>query len=122
MNKKGVELSMNVIVISILVILVLLVLAFFFLGGTSKLFENFKTISPDNLETAVGDCQSKCQLAGTYTSDNQKEKSGYCRTTYKVDSNSDGVADENHHCWSSTIEVICPGVQDLCVAEAIEEL
>ena len=44
MNKRGAELSMNVIVVSILVILVLLVLAFFFLGGTSNLFEQIQKV------------------------------------------------------------------------------
>ena len=122
MDKRGAELSMNVIIISILVILVLLVLAFFFLGGTSNLFQKIQSVGPDNLETAVRDCTSKCQLAQTYSSDNLKEKSGYCSTKYKIDSDSDGVADEDHHCWSDTLEVSCPGVQELCTSDAVEEL
>tara|TARA_Y100000034_G_scaffold136460_1_gene213058 strand:- start:1823 stop:2191 length:369 start_codon:yes stop_codon:yes gene_type:complete len=122
MNKRGAELSMNVIIISILVILVLLVLAFFFLGGTSNLFEKFQTISPDNLDIATRDCTSKCQLAQTSSGNIVKEKSSYCSTTYHIDSNSDNVADEKHHCWSNTIGVDCPGVQELCLEDAIEEL
>ncbi|MBS3134852.1 hypothetical protein J4406_00560 [Candidatus Woesearchaeota archaeon] len=122
MNKKGVELSMNVIIISILVILVLLVLAFFFLGGTSNLFQKIQSIGPDNLETAARDCASKCQLAQTYSSDNLKIKSGYCSTTYNVDSDGDGVSDKKHHCWSDTIGENCPGVKDFCTAEDVEEL
>jgi len=122
MNKKGAELSMNVIIISILVILVLLVIAFFFLGGTSNLFQKIQSVGPDNLETAARDCTSKCQLSQTYSSDNLKEKSSYCRTTYHVDGNDDGVADEKHHCWSSIVDVDCPGVQDFCLFDAVEEL
>src|SRR3989338_9454899 len=113
-NKKGAELSMNVIIISILVILVLLVLAFFFLGGTSNLFSQIQKVGPDNLETATNDCLSKCQLSQSYTSDTAKVNSGYCRSTYSVDSDSDGVADEKHHCWSNIINVDCPGVDSFC--------
>jgi len=122
MNKKGVELSMNVIVISILVILVLLVLTFFFLGGTSNLFQRIQSIGPDNLEIAVKDCYSKCSEAQLHEGSILKEKSSYCRTTSNVDSNEDGTADEKHHCWSNTIGIDCPGVRDFCLAEDIEEL
>ena len=122
MNKKGVELSMNVIIISILVILVLLVLAFFFLGGTSNLFKKIQKVSPDNLETAARDCTSKCQLAQTYQTNALKERSGYCSTTHDVDSNSDGIADEAHHCWSETIGIECPGIREFCLSNDVEEL
>jgi hypothetical protein len=122
MNKKGVELSMNVIIISILVILVLLVLAFFFLGGTSNLFQKIQSVGPDELETATRDCTSKCQLAQTSSSEVLKQKSSYCSTTYNIDSNSDGIADEKHHCWSDIIGIECPGVRDFCTASDVEEL
>ena len=122
MNKKGAELPMNVIIISILVILVLLVIAFFFLGGTSNLFQKIQSVGPDNLETAARDCTSKCQLAQTSNSNILKEKSSYCSTTYPIDSNSDGVTDEKHHCWSDTLGIDCPGVRDFCLADTIEEL
>jgi len=122
MNKRGAELSMNVIVVSILVILVLLVLAFFFLGGTSNLFEQIQKVGPDNLETATNDCLSKCQSAQSYTSDIAKGNSGFCSTTYNVDSDSDGIADERHHCWSNTIGVDCPGVKDLCNFDDVEQI
>ena len=122
MNKKGVELSMNVIIISILVILVLLVLAFFFLGGSSNLFEKIIKVSPDDLETAARDCTSKCQVAQTFASNELKEKSSYCTTTNNVDSDGDGIADKKHHCWSDTMGIECPGVQEFCLSDAIEEL
>jgi len=111
MNKKGAELSMNVIIISILVILVLVVLSFFFLGGTSTLFEKIQSVGPDNLDTAKSDCRSKCQFAGSL---NIKDDSSYCRTTYKVDTNEDGISDEKHHCWSNIVNIDCPGVQEIC--------
>ena len=122
MNKKGAELPMNVIIISILVILVLLVIAFFFLGGTSNLFQKIQSVGPDNLETAARDCTSKCQLAQTSNSNILKEKSSYCSTTYPIDSNSDGVTDEKHHCWSNIINVDCPGVDSFCDFEDVEQI
>jgi len=119
MNKKGVELSMNVIIISILVILVLVVLTFFFLGGTSTLFQKIQNIGLDNLDTAKSDCISKCQLAQSL---DIKSESSYCRTTYNTDSNGDKIADEKHHCWASDINIACPGVQDLCTQDAVEQI
>ena len=119
MNKKGVELSFNVIIISILVILVLVVLAFFFLGGTSNLFNKIQGVGPDNLDIARSDCTSKCQFA---TSISLKGESSYCRVTYNVDTNNDKIADEKHHCWSDTVGILCPGVQEVCTAEAEEQI
>jgi len=122
MNKKGVELSMNVIIISILVILVLVVLSFFFLGGTSNLFKKIQSVGLDDLETAARDCTSKCQLAQTSSSDELKEKSSYCSAVYSGDSNGDEIADKKYHCWSNTIGINCPGVEDFCLSDAEEEL
>jgi len=117
MNKKGVELSMNVIIISILVILVLVVLSFFFLGGTSNLFNKIQNIGPDNLDIAKSDCTSKCQQAGSI---GIKTQSSYCRATYNVDTNDDNIADEKHHCWSNTVNVPCPGVE--CTEDEVEKI
>src|SRR3990167_3175221 len=100
MNKRGAELSMNVIIISILVILVLVVLSFFFLGGTSTLFNRIQGVGPDNLDTARIDCTSKCQLAGSL---NIKGESSYCRTTFNKDTNGDKISDVKLHCWASDI-------------------
>jgi len=122
MNKKGAELSMNVIIISILVILVLVVVAFFFLGGTAKLFSGIKQFSPDNIEIAVGDCNSKCQLAQTYSNPTQIKTSGYCRKQVMVDGDGDDIADEIHRCYSNTIGVECPGVEEVCGYESVENI
>jgi len=110
---------MNVIIISILVILVLVVLAFFFLGGTSTLFQKIQSVGPDNLDTAKTDCVSKCQLAQSF---DIKSESSYCRTTYNSDSNGDKIADEKHHCWASDINIDCPGIRDLCTQQDVEQI
>ena len=117
MNKKGAELSMNVIIISILVILVLVVLAAFFLSGTSNLFSKISGVAPDNLEIAVSNCQSKCQLAQTFQGDVARGASSYCRYEIDVDTNDDNIADQKHHCWSSEIGMDCPGVDNVCQKE-----
>lgn len=121
-DKRGAELSMNVIIISILVILVLVVLAAFFLGGTSNLFSRIKQIAPDNLDIAVSDCQSKCQLAQTYDGDTAKKSSGYCRKEIAVDTNGDNIADQMHRCWSNEINVPCPGVHTVCGVDDFRDI
>jgi len=121
MNKKGAELSMNVIVISILVILVLVILAAFFIGGTSNLFNKISGVAPDNLEIAVSNCQSKCQLAQTFEGDVAIGSSSYCRLEIDVDTNDDNIADQKHHCWSSEINIQCPGVSTVCESEGYND-
>ena len=121
MNKKGAELSMNVIIISILVILVLVVLAAFFLGGSSNLFSKIQQVAPDNLDLAVSDCQSKCQLAQTQA-ESFRKSSSYCRKEISVDTDDDEIANQMHRCWSSEINVPCPGVSNLCEAEPYEDI
>ncbi|MBI4158766.1 hypothetical protein HY500_00735 [Candidatus Woesearchaeota archaeon] len=113
-GKKGAELSMNVIVIVIILVIVLVVLVAFFLGGFSQLVDRIKSVGPDNKDSAIQDCSSKCLVAQSLPGDNAKERSSYCRKLVKVDSDGDGKADQEHHCWSSEIGEQCPGVTQLC--------
>ena len=117
MDKRGVELSMNIIIISIILILVLVVLAAFFITGFGGLAERIGRVAPDNLETATQNCQSKCLLAQALSGDVVIKNSGYCRTTIKIDSDGDSIADQVHHCWSSTIGINCEGVKEICEDE-----
>ncbi len=113
-DKKGAELSMNVIVIVIILVIVLVVLVAFFLGGFSQLVERLKGVGPDNKDTAIQDCSSKCLVAQGLPGDNAKERSSYCRKLVSVDTDGDGKADQKHRCWSSEIGDQCPGVTQLC--------
>ncbi|MFH1209168.1 MAG: hypothetical protein V1663_00040 [archaeon] len=122
MDKRGAELSMNVIIIAILVLLVLVVLGYFFLGGSTKLFQGINQFTSDNLENSRNDCSSRCQLAQNYDTDDQKRNSGYCNKQIKYDKNNDKIADEIHRCYSSYIGVTCPGVSNFCSAESVEPL
>ena len=113
-DKKGAEMSMNVIVIVIILVIVLVVLVAFFLGGFAQLTDRLKGVGPDNKDAAIQDCQSKCLVAQSLQGDNAKERSSYCRKLVNVDSNEDGKADQRHHRWSSEIGEQCPGVTSLC--------
>ena len=120
MNKKGAELSFNIIIIVILLIIVLVVVAAFFTGSFTKLQARINQEGPDNLINVIGDCKSKCGLAGTYDTENQRKKSGYCTSTWHFDTDKDGkvekVGDEQKefHCWDYPIEETCPGVEKDC--------
>jgi len=113
-DKKGAELSMNVIVIVIILVIVLVVLVAFFLGGFSQLTERIRSIGPDNKDAAIQDCQSKCLVAQNLNGDSAKERSSYCRKTVNIDSDGDGKADRKDHCWSNEIGETCPGVTTIC--------
>jgi flagellar basal body-associated protein FliL len=122
MNKKGAELSFNVIIIAILVILVLVVVAASFLGGFSKLIAIIFGQGPDNLEAATTTCVSKCTAAQTYDSPISKKNSAYCRNTFNFDYQTpqDGQLDKDlegnvrkYHCYEPPIGVPCPGVDNV---------
>ncbi|MEK6835848.1 MAG: hypothetical protein AABX55_02385 [Nanoarchaeota archaeon] len=121
MDKKGVELSFNVIIIAILVILVLVIVGYFFTTGAAGLFKLFGGLAPDDRDVAVTSCSSKCQLAQQFGTENQKASSSYCRNTWKIDTNNDGKIDTDaegnvikYHCWDNAIGETCPGVQEFC--------
>jgi flagellar basal body-associated protein FliL len=122
MDKRGAELSMNVIIIAILVLLVLVVLGYFFLGGSTKIFQGINQFTSDNLENARNDCSSRCQLAQNYETNDQKINSGYCKKQINYDKNNDNIADEKVRCYSSYVNIQCPGVSNLCTYEATEIL
>ena len=78
--KKGVELSMNVVVIAILVILVLIFVALFFTGGfqgvVSKIGEIFKK-QPITLGTIISECNGICTSYGLIPNDGLSRKTVY---------------------------------------------
>ena len=97
-NKKGAELSINVIIIAILVILVLIIVAAFFTGTANQLFSSIKDIftkgtSGTDRTLAEQFCQQYCDQAG---SSQNPSKSSYCTQWFGIDENpKDGVADYN---------------------------
>lgn len=124
-DKRGAELSMNVIIITILVVIVLVVVAFFFTGGYAKLNDVIKNIFsssvPDDEQLAKQQCQANCDIAQNYDTDDLKSTSNYCKKTWKLDSDGDGKADSigdeliRYHCWEDPLLQICPGVYNLCL-------
>ena len=122
-DKKGAELSMNVIVISIIVIVVLVVVISVFLGFIGNFREGLKGATPDELDLAIQDCQSKCQFAQSFEGDTLKAASSYCKKTIPFDDDGDELADFKAHCYDSNIGIDCPGISDqnLC-GESREEL
>lgn len=126
MNKKGAELSFNVIIIAILVIVVLVAVVAFFLGGFGKLIDVIFPQSITSVEAATTACSNSCSLAQTYETDIQKKNSGYCTKTFVLDTNGDGKADvdldgtlKKYHCNEESgpnpLSVTCADVEDKCL-------
>ncbi len=120
MDKKGAELSFNVIVVAILVILVLVIVAYFFIGGVTKLVNQIFGVGPDDISTASSSCSSKCLLAQSLDT-TSKKSSEYCRKTWKFDVDGDGQIDKDaegnirkYHCYESPISQDCASVRDYC--------
>ena len=106
MNKKGIELPQNVIVIAIIVLIVLVVIIALFAGGTGTIFSRFQDLfskSVDDESTAISFCQQYCEQDRNKPTNLQKN-SKYCTETFTLDrfnndnpsvSGSDGKADKD---------------------------
>jgi len=120
-NKKGAELSVNVIIIAILAILVLVIVAAFFTGGIASLMGIISGTKPDSISTATQICQSDCEIASAMTTQQEKTNSKYCSQTWKLDKDKDGEIDTkpdgsiiNYQCWEPPINIFCGGVKEFC--------
>jgi hypothetical protein len=121
MDKKGAELSFNMIIIAVLGILVLVVVAAFFTTSFLGQKDKIDNIAGDQLSVAVDDCVSKCVLAQSKSTDVQKTYSDYCRSGWDLDVDGDGQKDRDieggvreYKCFDPAIGVSCAGVQEFC--------
>ncbi|MEK6841257.1 MAG: hypothetical protein AABX45_01535 [Nanoarchaeota archaeon] len=94
-NKKGAELSINVIIIAILFILVLVIVAAFFTGGSSKLFKAVRdiftgTTAGTDRALAEQNCQLYCSQSATLQN---PSRSAYCTKFFNIDADGDGESD-----------------------------
>ena len=124
-NKKGVELTLNTVIIAILVVLVLIVIVGFFLGGTSKAKDTIAdifsaSVAGSDISLAVQQCENYCAQAKDW-SPTLKKSSPYCKKTFNLDLDANGVADKGQDnkintyvCGGTTLGVDCPGVEDQC--------
>ena len=87
MDKKGIELPQNVIVIAIIVLIVLVVMIALFAGGTGTIFSRFQDLfgkSIDDESTAISFCQEYCEQDRNKPVELQKN-SKYCTETFRLD-------------------------------------
>jgi len=97
-NKKGIELSMSVVVIAILVILVLIFVALFFTGGFTGLIAKLKAlVQGSSIEIGVvqSTCNGYCNNFDLVTGASSKETiwNEYCDVKRDIDLNSNGKID-----------------------------
>ncbi|MEK6936535.1 MAG: hypothetical protein AABW58_00520 [Nanoarchaeota archaeon] len=96
MNKKGVDLTINTIIIAVLVVLVLIVVTTFFLGGFSRVTGTISNVffpltTGTDLTIAIQSCEQKCDQAKVLT-DNLR-KNFYCQQSFIIDKDQNGKAD-----------------------------
>ncbi len=121
-DKRGVELTLNTVIISILVVLVLVVIIAFFLGGTTKAKGTIAEIynvgsAGADIEQAILLCNNYCDQARDWNPTLQTN-SPYCTKAFKLDLDGDGEADkiestggyEEYYCAGSTLNVRCPDI------------
>lgn len=98
MNKRGVELTLNTVIIGILVVLVLIVIITFFLGGTAGLTRTIRGIfygtTAGTSETlAIQTCQNRCDQGLLLPAGDIRKLSAFCTQYFEIDKNNDGEAD-----------------------------
>ncbi|MBS3108896.1 hypothetical protein J4409_03430 [Candidatus Woesearchaeota archaeon] len=110
-NKKGVELSLNTIIIAIIVIIVLVVVLALFLFGFKGLSDKIKvvffgTTAGFDKTLALQTCANRCDQASLWPK-NTRLDSPYCSSFY-MDENNDGVAEKegdvfvSYYCYKGT--------------------
>jgi hypothetical protein len=125
LGKKGVEMTLNTVVVAILVLLVLVVIVGMFLGGTSQLKDFASRILRQNvagtdIDLALGQCDQWCVQAKDRPSPELQASSPYCTKNFKLDTDGDGTAEymagsddkeyQEFYCWDSPLNIICSGV------------
>ena len=113
-NKKGVELTLNTVIISILVLLVLIVVIGFFLGGTGKMKSTVSNIFGQSMEgtdidVALAQCGTWCDQTKSRPTGLQKSTS-FCTHTFALDVNNNNNIDDNelsYKCYSDPLNVPC---------------
>jgi len=114
-NKKGVELSMNVIIIAILAILVLVILALFFTGGIKSLFTKITSLYSGQLtdvSSKIASCNAICNTYSVTKSQIYVDK--YCSEGSPVDLNGDGTIETSEKgviCDRRELGVSCPAIE-----------
>jgi len=101
-GKKGLELSMNVVVVAIVALIVLLIVAVIFVGGISNVFLKMKEFlaigtGGKSVEFARSQCELACSMAETAS---DPSKSYYCTNLFELDTDGDGKADSGKGCRS----------------------
>ena len=113
MDKKGVELTLNTVIVGVLVVLALIVIVTFFLGGTAGLTSTIKDIfagtTAGTTETiAVQTCNNRCEQAKTLP-EGLRATSAYCTKPFNIDTTGDGKADTKKYCHKE-LQVPCEGI------------
>src|SRR3989344_2587277 len=96
-SKKGMELSLNTIIIAVIVIIVLVSVVAFFLFGFKGLSDRVKIVffgvtAGSSKQFAMQQCQNYCQQAELMP-ESARKTSPYCNYELLVDDNNDGEAD-----------------------------
>jgi hypothetical protein len=80
LNKKGMDISLNFVILAVLALLALIIIALFFTGGLTALFEDTEEIGNTDGEK-IAFYQSECELYCTLD-----QKASWESVTYKSDS------------------------------------
>ena len=124
-DKRGIELSINTLVIAILVILTLIIIVIFFLGGAKRVTDTisgifFKTTAGTDRSLAVQTCGTYCDQALSLPKTLQS-KSSYCTSWFNIDTKGKGEADKGTGDWADKyVKFFCFDVQTESLTDSLK--
>lgn len=111
-NKKGLELSVNTIIILVIVVVVLVAIAAFFFGSFGNLTNNIKRVffgasGGYDKTLAIQNCETYCDQIQTYgpQAEERAKTNPYCTRFFEVDTDNDGEADTRFYCSQASKDV-----------------
>ncbi|MBI2670981.1 hypothetical protein HYX18_03325 [Candidatus Woesearchaeota archaeon] len=96
-DKRGIELSMNVIIIAIILVIVLVIVVLFFTGGVTNAISRIKSLlgtQTIDTSTAILRCNTFCE--SYQNTNNIIYQRNYCgQEKFDIDTNGDGKVDRS---------------------------
>ena len=113
-GKRGIELSMNVVIIAIIVLLVLVLVVIFFTGAMANIVTQIKNIfftQTVDVSRAVLSCNGYCNQYDATKS--AAFRNNFCDKSFNLDVDGDGVVDEKgEKCYGRILNVQCPSIDN----------
>ncbi len=110
MNKRGIGIGLEYIIIAAIAVLVLVIAISFVIGGSGSFLSQIISSGPDPVQSSKTICETACTGSQEVISEEDWETSAYCTKTFTIDLNKNDRFEENEigiKCYSEILNVAC---------------